>query len=146
MSDLVKQVNTWVVEPGKRGYLRLKDQCEAMGREFSLWADNSLPEPWANVAKKIFTSIPIAAAIFICPLAMNIVLGVGFYVVDLAYGPFSDEFYDLLARSATLGCAASTLYHFTMLVVTLDPWCAVQTAIHALATGIFFKRSSFAQI
>src|SRR5471030_2020097 len=109
--DFMTKVNTWVVEPAKRAYTGLEGHWNSLGRKFTVWADTNISSPWNSIAKKIFSSLPIAAAIFILPLWVNATLGVGYYLANLGYGPFDNATHENVFAGVCVGSAAVTLYN-----------------------------------
>ncbi len=138
---LAAHANKWIVEPAARAYTRLEEQWNVLGRSFSIWSDSNIPTPFNNVAKKIFYSLPIAAAICVAPFWLSVVAGVGCYVGNLAYGPFEDETYDTIFAGAFVGTTAVTLYNAIGLVTSLSPGFAIGTAIYGIASALLFPHS-----
>lgn len=143
--DLATQINNWVIEPAKRAYTKLEDQYQTLGRQFSVWSDDTLASPWNSVAKKIFHSLPIAAAIFVFPLSVNLAAGVAFYVADLGYGPFSQEIHDRAYAGICVGAAAAALYKTAALITTLKPGYALGAVIYGVMSGIFFSHAKLVE-
>lgn len=139
--EFTAQINTWIVEPAKRAYTRLEDQFQTLGRQFSVWSDDTLASPWNTVAKKIFSSLPVAAAIFVFPLSLNLAAGIAFYVADLGYGPFSQEIHDRAYAGACVGAAAVAAYNTAALITTLKPGYALGAIIYGVMSGIFFPHA-----
>ncbi len=143
--DLFSHINTWAIKPAKRAYTKLENQWHVLGRQVSEWTDSNLPDPWNKVAKKIFYSLPIAAAIFSFPLSLNIAAGIGCYIVDLGYGPFSQDTYDTFYVGAFTGAASVALYNVGGLVTTLKPSYLLGAAIYGVMARILFPHAKFAE-
>lgn len=141
-ADFMSQANIWVVEPAKRAYSKLETQWQSLGRQFSVWSDNSLAHPWNNVAKKIFHSLPIAAAIFMLPLSFSVAGGFAFYVADLGYGPFSKETHETALAGAFVGSTACAAYSLGSLITTLRPGFALDAIIYATASTLLFPHAN----
>lgn len=143
--DLATQINNWVIEPAKRAYTKLEDQCQTLGRQFSVWSDDTFASPWNIVAKKIFSSLPIAAAIFAFPLSVNLAAGVAFYVADLGYGPFSQEIHDRAFAGIFLGATATAAFNTAALITTLKPGYLLGAVIYGVMSGIFFPHAKLTE-
>ena len=143
--DIISQTNTWIIKPAKRAYTSVVSQWNTCGRKFSNWTEKTLPARWHLVATKIFNSLPIAAAIFFLPLAASAVGAIGFYLGDLAYGPYHDETYNTVYAGASLATIALSLRNLIGFVTTLETSYGLCALAYATATSLLFSRSTFAE-
>lgn len=144
--DLFTQLQKNVYEPAKKAYVKLEEQWLTLGRHVTVWSEANLRAPWSQVASKIFYSLPVASAIFLFPLSMNIMLGIGFYVADLGWGPFSQTTYDALFTGAFIGAATKAAVNTLGFVTTARPGYALDGLIYGLVSSVIFPHSPISKL
>jgi hypothetical protein len=134
--SFMHQVNTYVVAPAYRAQAKIHSHWKELGKKVELWADTNIQKPWNNVAKKIFHSSYIAAALFMSSFKLAVVATGGYYIANAAYGPFSNETHELVYQGACVGLAAKSVYSLVGLLATWNLSYALKTAVYAC--GAFY--------
>ena len=138
--DIVTQLENNLLQPAKRAFVQIQKQWNTWGRTFSTFADDALPAPWNDVAKKIFHSLPIAAAVFTCPIWLHVSLGLGLLVYH-NYEPFSEQTCDMLLSGAFIGTSLRTAYNFISLMTTPHPGYLTATIGYGIASSLLFPQA-----
>ena len=113
-----QQVNTYVITPAKKAHAKIQSHWKELGKKVEIWSDTSIQKPWNDVAKKIFHSSYIAAALFISSFKSTVVATGAYYIANAAYGPFVEETHELVYQGACVGLAAKSAYSLVCLLAT----------------------------
>ncbi|MBS0635241.1 MAG: hypothetical protein JSR37_07240 [Verrucomicrobia bacterium] len=143
--DFFTKCDQYALQPAVRAYTGLESKWNSLERSFSIWSDK-LPGAWSGVAKKIFHSLPIAAAIFITPFWMNAFMGAGFYVAHLGYGPFTDATFNTAYTGAYVGLAGKAVVNVAEFLGSWNPKYAIYATVNGVASYLLFQNTNLQKI